>query len=131
VSDPDSVLEASKVSTLESRVKQQRLKKESCALLMSQLTSPSAPVADYDQLRAACGRNKYQLALLAMLEASIRFDLGQSKKEEKIFFFVLFFQLNKMFFVNTIFYKTTSRFSFFVQVLFQAKQSICLHQVLL
>ena len=84
VSDPDKALAASKVSTLEAKVKQHQLKKETCALLMSQLTSTSAPVADYGQLREACGRNKYQLALLAMLEASVRLDLPQSEKEDKI-----------------------------------------------
>ena len=69
---------------LESKVKERELKKESRELLLSQLTSPSVAVADFGQLRADCGRNKYQLALLFILEATIRPDLSQVEKMNKI-----------------------------------------------
>ncbi len=63
---------------------QRQLQKDSRELLLSQLASASVVVKDYGQLRQDCGSNKYQLALLSMLEAVFRLDLSQEGKIDKI-----------------------------------------------
>ena len=52
--------------------------------LLSHLTLPTAEVADIGQLKAGCGRSKYKLALLSMLEATTNMALGPDKQLSKV-----------------------------------------------